>query len=710
MKKLTIEQLNKLYSDSEAVDQDLFSEQRTNILLNLGNHYSKRGSKYWSRIREAKNLSEEQKVRITRNHIQKVVKSYVNNITSHAPGVLPVPKNEKENGDIKAAQLNNSVWQDICERFGMKDQIQEDAQDFSSIGEVAMKIFWDENAGRFLGWEPEVDEQGQVIIGEDGEPVNSGKPRFAGDFIFERIYGFNLLRAKEAKNMKTNELWIIRKMADVEEMRAKLPKDDPRQKFLEASSDKTYVIFDAQNGSMSKETKDQLLIKEFFFKPCYKYPNGYFYICTESGILFDGELPGGEWPIIYSGFDTAQTSPRAYSIIKQIRPLQVEINRAGSKMVEHQITMGDDKLLHQAGAKISSGATLPGIRGVQYTGIKPEVLAGRTGDQYLPYISSVITELYNLANVKEDAEEKLMQGADPLGMLFMSMRDKKRFSTYAEKFERYQAEKCGLCLRLAKMYYDEEMLIPAIGKKELVNIKEFKNTTPLSYEIKLKARNNDAEEMFGRQVVMNHALQYVGNQLGKEDIGRIIRNMPFGNMDESFSDMTIDYDMAQNMILALDRGEQPSISPYDSHQYMIKRLVHRVRQADFSTLDPMIQQNYQDTIKIYEMHEVEQQQKIAEAQAGFIPAGGAKVKCDYYVEDSTNPNKVSRATIPAEAIDWLIRRLAEQGSSQAMMKTQTQGAVAEMAAQFSGARQLNQPQTQGEVPNSLTMRSSELAM
>lgn len=706
MPKHKIEDLNKIYSEAEIVDQDLFSEQRSNILLTLGLHYAKRGSKYWSRIREARNLTEEQKVRITRNHIQKVVKTYVNNITSHAPGVQPVPKNEKELSDQKAAELNKAVWEDICERHNMKEQIDEDARDFIGIGEVATKIFWDEHAGRFLGWEQKLDEMGQPMVDETGTPISSGKPRFTGDLVFERIYGFNLLRSKEAKNMRDAECWIVRKMSSTKEMKARLPENDDRQKFIQESKDKTFIVFDGANGSY-KEEKDQVLVREYYFRPCYTYPNGYYYITTELGVLFEGELPLGKFPIVYEGFDKAQTTPRGYSVIKQIRPMQVEINRAASKMVEHQITMGDDKLLHQAGAKVSAGASLPGIRGVQYTGIKPEVMQGRTGDQYLPYIDSVIRELYDLANIKEDSEE-LMKQADPLGMLFFSMRDKKRFSTYAEKFERYQKAKCELSLELARAYYDESMVVPAIGKTELINIAEFKSTQPLSYQIKLKNQNNDIETMFGRQVVMNHALQYVGNQLGKEDIGRIIRNMPFGNFEESFSDLTLDYDSATNIILALDRGEQPVASPYDNHQYMMRRLVARMRLADFKQLPPQIQDNYKSMVQIYEMQEAEQQRKISEAQAGFIPSGGARVKVDYYVADPANPNKVSRATLPAESVDWLIKRLGEQGTSQENLKKQTQGTVSEIAGYFLGNQQT--PQTQGEVPTRTEMRAAESAM
>jgi hypothetical protein len=214
--------------------------------------------------------------------------------------------------------------------------------------------------------------------------------------------------------------------------------------------------------------------------------------------------------------------------------------------------------------------------------------------------------------------------------------------------------------------------------------------------------------MFGKQVVMNTALQYVGGKLEKQDIGRIIRNMPFANLDESMSDLTIDYDSATNMILALDRGSQPIISQYDDNQYMLKRLVARMRQSDFSQLSPEVQESYRQMVSIYETQDADQQKKIAEAQAGFIPASGALVKCDYYVSDTTNPNKVSRATVPAEALDWLIKRLSDQGTSQDNLRKQTQGAVSEIAQMFLGNN--NNVQTQGNVPGSQEMSQAASAM
>lgn len=695
MKNHSIEELNKLYSDSETCDKAVFAEQRSNILLYAGEHYAKKGSRYWNRIRDAQSLSEEQKVRITRNHVQKAVNSYVNAMVSHAPGVIPTPKNERELQDAKAAELNKSVWKDVCDKHNMDEQVLADAFDFVTIGEVAMKVTFDYDKGRFLGWNPEMDEEtGMPSLDENGQMVKD-TPRFAGDFVFERIYGFNLLRPKECKNMKESPYYIVQKMVDVEPLKAKFANDPDKQKTIQPSSDKTYLVFN--NGSY-ESAENQCLLKEYYFKPCYQYPMGYYYITNDAVVLYEGELPEGIFPIIYEGFNFAQTSPRGYSQIRNGRPAQIEINRAASKVAEHQISgMGDDKLLHQSGTKLSEGSKLPGVRGVQYSGMKPEIMEGRTGEQYVPYIASMVTEFYNLMNLQENQEDVLKQ-ADPMGMLFFSIRDKKKFSIFAEKFERFQKAKCELVLRLAKLYYTEEQLIPAIGKTEIVNISEFKNTIPLSYEITLKPMTNDMETMFGKYIASTQILQYVGNQLAKEDIGRIIRNMPFGNNEENYSTLTLNYDTGTNLILALDRGEQPEIFPYDDHAYLLKRITYRMRQSDFVTLDPQIKMNYQDSVKLLEMQQEEQLRKLKELESEFIPSGGAMVKVDYYVQSPTNPGKTERATLPAESVDWLIKRLASQGSAQKDLLSQGQGVAAEIGDNFLQQYGSTAPLTQGEVP------------
>lgn len=679
-KSHNIDELNKLYTDADQADQDIFAEQRSNVLLIAGEHYTRRNAKYWNRIRDSKDLSSEQKLRLTKNHIQKITKTYVNNIVSYAPSVKVVPQNEKEMQDQKSAQLNDSVWQYGRYKQNMKMKTAQLAKDYIDIGEVACKIFWNPTAGKFLGYRAEMDEAGNPSMDESGQMVASKTPAFTGDLQIERLYAFNLLRDPASKSMDESKFLILRKMVPLEELQAMVGQDEDKIKMIKEQKDDTFLIFDGNHQNYQK-SEGQTMLKEYYFKPCVDYPTGYYYITVEGGILFEGELPFGVFPIIYEGFDEIQTSPRHRSIVKQLRPYQAELNRAASKIAEHQVTLGDDKILVQSGTKVTTGVHLPGVRSIQYSGMAPTILQGRAGDQYFTYMQSQIKEMYQVANIAEDMEMR-DKNADPWGQLFQSIHDKKKFTIYTDKFESFLCNICRTYLDLARNYFSEDMLIPMVGRSEAVNISEFKTTTELCYSIKAEPMTDDITTMMGRQLTINHALQYVGPQMNKEEIGKMMRSMPFGNFDEAFSDMTINYDSAVNMILSLDRGGQPMPNKYDDSPYMISKLVARTRMSDYAMLNDQIKMNYEQLISMYEDQEAQKQQQLLAAQSAFIPSGGARIKIDYYVPDPKNPDRPVRATLPAESVDWLIKRLADQGSSQEVMTTMNQGAVSEIAGKF----------------------------
>ena len=228
----------------------------------------------------------------------------------------------------------------------------------------------------------------------------------------------------------------------------------------------------------------------------------------------------------------------------------------------------------------------------------------------------------------------------------------------------------------------DDLVVYATGKKERVNIAEFKSTEDLCYQIKLVPQVDDVETKLGKQLVLNHTLQYVGAQLGKEDIGKLIRAMPYSNVEESFSDLTLEYDSGTNMILALDRGERPPISQYDNFVYLMKRLAARMRQADFKYVQPETQQNYMECMQKMQSMEAEKVQALQMAQKGFIPVGGYMVTVDLYVSDPQNPQKTRRARVPYQSLEWLIQALETQGQTLEQLESMNQGVLAEMAGQM----------------------------
>lgn len=703
--KINLDDLNRYYKVGEDTDQAIYAEQRSNLMLVAGNHYAKKGSRFYNRVRNDREMTREQKIRITKNHMQRICKIYENNILSYAPAAVIGPRNQNELKDQKAAELNSAVWDYICNRHKMKQKNREYVQDFTRIGEVHTKIFWDETKGDFLGYEPkpidpetidweslDVDENGEYIL-----PEPEMEPKFSGDLVFERIFGFNLYRAKEAKSL--DESWFIghRKMMDIDDLRKRIGDDEEKLAFIEPSRDETYLIFDGNNNNYVEAT-NQCLVLEFFIRPCLSFPRGYYYIHTKLGILWEGELPFGIFPIISAGFDEVPTNPRFHSIIKQLRPYQAELNRQASAAAETQITIGQDKVFIQAGAKLQNGGSLPGVNAYSVAGDAPTILPGRTGEQWFGPMKDTIDEMYLVANLAEDNQEQ-PTNQDPYTLLFKSIEQKKKYVIYVTKITQFFVEVCETALALAKEYIPDNALIPMMGRAEMVNIAEFKTSSPLNYSIKVESGTEDMETKMGKQLMFNHVIQYVGNQLDQKQLGRLIRTSPYANNEQAFEDLTIDYDNATNMILALDRGEQVYPNLKDDAAYMMKRLVARTRKADFKFLPPQVQQGYQQVYDMYVKIEAQQLEAQKAAQREFIPMSGYAVVCDLYVPVPGSPGKTQRARVPYDSLKWLLDQIEKQGMSQQALAQQQQGVIADIAKQFLSGQPrmgLNVQQSGGE--------------
>jgi hypothetical protein len=676
-----IGELNDLYRRAESLDREVFAEMRSNILLVAGDHYQKRADRYFSQIRDNRDLSDFQKLRLTKNHTQKITRHYETHILNYASGVTLKPQREGEMQDQKAAEICQSVWRDARHRWRLDEHDIESVADYVRIGEVCTKIWWDPNIGELKGYEPLTDEFGDVLVDEFGQPLpDEDKPVMEGGFEFQRLFPFNLLRDPTAKNFRESQFLIYRQLVDMKEAKRRYRDQPEKLKLLTDEKGEDFIIFDAQKGGYDRATS-QVMFKEYYWKPSEKYPNGYYEITTSAGILEEGELPFGIWPFVWQGFDEHATSARARSIVKQIRPYQAEINRAASAMAMHQITVGDDKVLYQSGTKLAPGALLPGVRGISYQGAEPKILAGRDGSQFVPYIDMKIKELYNVVDLYELDQEKEGQ-FDPLSLLYRSSKQRQKFHYHTKKFERFRQDECELFLKLAREYYDDDMVITAAGRNEIVNIAEFKNTSPLNYLVVVEPQDDTLETKFGRQVSMMHLLQYAGKNLSRDDIGMVMRNMPFANTEETFGEFTIDYDNSKNIMLALERGEMPDINEEDKPQYMIKKLTHRIKQPDFKFLHPQIQQMYMQVRQQYHQLFTQQQQAAQQAKNEYIPQDGPMIACDMYVENKEDPSKApKRARIPHSALNWLVKQLEFQAGSLGKLEAMNgadQAAIAQM--------------------------------
>jgi hypothetical protein len=675
-----IAELNEMYKNAESCDEEIFAEMRSNLLLVSGNHYSKRSSNsLFNHVRNSQKLSEAQKLRLTKNHIHKITRHYINAITSKVPGVAVAPQNDMDMQDKKSAELNQAVWEDAKNRYKLKEILRELYNNFVEIGEMCCFIYWEPAAGDLVGYENATDEQGQPIVDPmTGQPQpDKSRPKFSGGFEFKNIPGFNLLRAPQAKMMKSSPYHILREMVDAEELKTLYADAEDKLKFIGEGDDEAFIVFDTNHRQYRSEEK-QVLIKYQFFKPSPVYPTGYFYIYTERGILEEGELPFGIYPIIWEGFDTYSTNPRAYSIVKVARPYQAEINRASSQAATHQITVGDDKILYQGGTKLAQGALLPGVRGITYQGMAPQILPGRSGEQFLPYIQGQISEMYSACMLEEINMEKDPGQMDAYTLLFRSASQKQKFAQYTEKVESFLKDFCFTFLDMARQYYPDEMTIQAVGKSEQINMPEFKTTGKLNYKIKVEEQAEDITSKLGRQLALNHLVQYAGNSLDPKQLALIAKDMPFLSTNSMVKRLSIDYDNADNDMLAMERGQQPFISPYAENKIYVDAITYRMKQADFGFLPPQVQKLYDEYLAIHEDQIKKKEEAAQAAKDGFIPISGTLITVGMHVDDPKSQSGTRQVRLPYDALLWLLKKLDAQGSSVSELEKMNGGAVADM--------------------------------
>jgi len=240
--KHDIAALNKLYKDAEDKDSSLFSEMKSNVLLVNSEHYKQIERSRRSRVEDREDMNR-QRVRITKNHIYRIMQKYKNGIMGLTPDLMAYPANESELQDKKSAELYNSTLEFGKNRYRINDKKEDWCEDYCDIGEVACKIYWDKNKGDIRAYKQALDEQDQpIFLNAEGQPTleraqmsidpmtmmpvegapnkplpDTDQPIFSGDFVFETIFPANLLRDPETESMDESPYLVVRKMVDVEE-------------------------------------------------------------------------------------------------------------------------------------------------------------------------------------------------------------------------------------------------------------------------------------------------------------------------------------------------------------------------------------------------------------------------------------------------------------------------------------------------------------
>lgn len=660
----------KLYEDAIAKDDSIFLEQKSNVLLDAGKHYTSVFKAFSKKVRES-NLDESYKIRLTKNHTGKIIDIIRNDIVINNNGIMLEPAHETSMQDSKDAELSQSVWNDIEYRHDFNEKIDLLAHRYATIGEAFLVTNFNSNKGVKIGYEGKTvnvkaqDEFGNDVVVQE-EALDKDKPVFSGDFEFEIVDGYNVFIDAGAISLDEARFIGFKKLIDTKEL-MELMKSyydgkelKEKQEMINGTKDDSYAMIDMLNGGPVASV-NKSFVREMYFRPAPDKPNGKYVMLCDKGILIERDLPVDLddkpiFPVTYATYTTTIGSARGISPIRRLRPLQAELNRASSKVAETQMIHGDDKIFTNYGQSITEGGRVGGVRQYAYKGgLEPKIVPGRNGEQFFTYINSIMREMYFMMGIPEFFESKTGE-ADVLASLYRSLKDKKNFILHNARFQRFIKRSIEVILRIAKKYYRDEMLIKAVGDSQYISIPEFRKASDIGYQIKVIPMAEDVDSVMGRYLQTRDLIQYAGGNLTPEQLGIIAKEGMAFVKKKVFKNFVSEQENIEQMLLQMDRGENPIISEYDDNEKFVQAMVNRMQQPDFeykAKENPKVAQVYEYQYETRKKLLQKQIEELKQAEQGMPPTGGGKVKVDIYKTD--DKGNVERIAIDKNLLDWAIQ-------------------------------------------------------
>lgn len=307
----------------------------------------------WNEVNGQQVLQEElnpQKLpRITINKIEPIIRTEIAKTTSGQPSAQVVPASNDDD-DLMAASAAEQVWQAMYDKSNFQTDVLAKSEFWrSTTGNAFIKTFWDSNAKEVVPT-PIIDEftgqstvQQQVVSTGDVSfevvsPFHLFVPDLAEENIESQPYLFNVYTKSEQ--------WVRTTFGKV------LPKDFKPAK-VSATEIMDAALMDVKGVNSAKP--DAVLVIEMWAKPngCPYLPKGGLITIVDNEIVQFAEngIPYAHKSYPFAHMHTIPTG-KFYrrSVIKNLIPLQRELNRTRSQIIHAKNLMSKPQMMYQEGA------------------------------------------------------------------------------------------------------------------------------------------------------------------------------------------------------------------------------------------------------------------------------------------------------------------------------------------------------------------------
>jgi len=443
------------------------------------------------------------RVRLTANQITPGVQTLLAKLTKTKPVMSATPQSSST-GDVKAAQMSEFLLEDWWVSLGMDDKLEEALLWSIVAGQGWWKISWDEEAG--LPMEFTMNPTDGSVITNDalvtqyknqlqqmGLPEDySDQTVFLGDVRVDVLSPFQVWVDPAAKTYTEAKYAICEHSMSPDEIKARFGKTiiadavptepDKALKMGEGSAD---------SGSHVKTVK-----KVYFgyLLPQAALPRGRYVVWVEDGagdkpgapaddkqnILYDKpwEFPTNELPLVK--FNGVRVPGSIYddAVVTMARPLQKELNRTISQIVQYKNLTIKPRVWAPVGSLKQRITDEPGAvyEFQPIAGMRPEVENLPSMPPYvfehLKDVTMRLRDVFGLNEVSEGRVPPNVEAGVAIDLLQEMATD--RLAPTIKLIETSLARASKLLLILAQEYYVEPRLLKIRGGGGSMQVKKFK--------------------------------------------------------------------------------------------------------------------------------------------------------------------------------------------------------------------------------------------
>jgi hypothetical protein len=400
------------------------------------------------------------KVRLVVNQIRKIVRKEISRLTAQKPNAFVVPSST-EDADVFAAQAGEQIWDSLWRGLHFNRVLRKAVFWQAVCGNGFIKTYWDETKVDLDSSTEDKKVYGQICI-EPVTPFHLFVPDLTCDELEDQPY---IIHAQIRSAYWVKQTFGL----------------DATNHELDSVDDQLLTVMGI---SRTDSKKDQTTVLEIWVKPGYlpDLPNGGMFTIAANQIVqgFD-EWPydHGQYPI--SKLDNSPTGKfYTTSIVEDLIPLQKELNRSRSQLIESKNRMSKPQLVAPKGSVDPKRITTePGLVVEYNVGFDPPTPLPL---QNLPsYVTEEINRLYDdMADIS--GQHEVSNGSTPPGVTaataisFLQEQDESlisgNFSSIEDAVEKIAAQ----ALVFVKMYWDEERTVKIVGLEGTFDVQTFKNS------------------------------------------------------------------------------------------------------------------------------------------------------------------------------------------------------------------------------------------